>query len=284
LSLHIGVSRRDREVVFQVARFRSGIAVTVLAGGLVAAGAAPAVAAPAASPTVTIAAKSVFKPVTGDVFVVFLAGKFASAHIHGTITGGNGGVATLLAQTFPFKSPAVQAGSKKLSGATVPYTFTVTPALATRYEVKVVTSSSVTSAPVTVYVSNQQTVSPTKRCSRPVCHERIRVTEIVPASTLSDEISKHWYFYFALNRNPNRTPPTPRFATLDTHVSITRPVAGRSRMFTRTLSWSFRIGKDGYGFVWATCSKDTEATDGLGLPGHHACGVRVIDATAEYIG
>lgn len=251
-----------------------------------AASAPPVLAAPAATPTITIAAKSLFKPVTNDVFVVFLAGKFANAQIHGTIKGGNGDTATLLAQTFPFKTPAVQIGSKKLSGATVSYAFTVTPTLATRYEVKVVTSptSSVTSAHVTVYVANQMTPTGVKACGRPVCREKIRVTEIVPASTLRDEISKHWYFYFAVNLNPNRTPPTPRFATLDTRATITRPVAGGSRRFTRTLSWSFRINKDGYAFVWTVCSKDTEATDGLGLPGHHACGVKVIDTDVEYLG
>jgi hypothetical protein len=117
-----------------------------------------------------------------------------------------------------------------------------------------------------------------------VCHEKIRVTESVPASTLRAEISKHWYFYFALNLNPNRTPPTPRFARLDTNVSITPPVAGGSSRFTRTLSWSFRIGREGYAFVWTVCTKDTESADGLGLPGHHACGVKVIDTTAEYLG
>ncbi len=133
-------------------------------------------------------------------------------------------------------------------------------------------------------VPTQLVPPPNKFCARPVCHERIRVTEIVPASTLRDEISKHWYFYFALNLNPNRQPPTPRFARLDTNVSITRPVASGSRRFSRTLSWSFRIGKEGYAFVWTVCTKDTESADGLGLPGHHACGVKVIDTTAEYVG
>jgi hypothetical protein len=269
----------------RVTRFRSAIAIVVLAGGLVAAGALPAVAAPAASPTITIAAKSLFKPVTGDVFVVYLAGKFASAQIHGTISGGKGDLVTLFAQPFPFNNPATPVRSVTLTKSSQPYSFTVTPTLATRYQVQLQTGTgTVMSASVPVYVSNQQTWSGTKTCSRPVCHERIRVTEIVPASTLSDEISKHWYFYFALNLNQNRTPPVPRFARLDTQVSISPAVAGGSRRFMRTLRWSFRIGKDGYAFVWFTCSKDTENIDGLGLPGHHACGVTVIDTTAEYVG
>jgi hypothetical protein len=274
--------------VVGVARFRRGIAVAVLAGGLVAASGLPAAAAPAA-PTITIVAKSLFKPVTNDVFVVFMAGKFGHAQIHATISGAaKNDVAKLFARSFPFKSPAVQVGSQTLSGTTLSHSFPVTPALATSYQVKLFAPGSsaplAASASTIVYVANQMVPTATKVCSRPVCHEKIRVTEIVPASTLSDEISKHWYFYFALNLNPNRTPPTPRFARLDTNVSISRPVAGGPRTFTRTLSWSFRINNEGYAFVWTVCTKDTEFMDGLGLPGHHACGVKVIDTTAEYLG
>jgi hypothetical protein len=269
------------------------MAVAVLAAGLVAASGAPAMAAPAAqAPAITIAAKSLFKPVKGDVFVMFLDGKRANALIHGMIkSAAKGDIARLFAQSFPFSAPAVQVGSRTLGSASAPYSFTVRPTLATRYQVELFTSTStlITRSPVTtVYVSNRQTASATGRCpqtrKQPFCHQRIRVIEMVPASTLRDEISKHWYFYFALNLNQNRTPPTPRFARLYTRVTITSPVARGADQFTRTFNWSFYTGVNGYAFVWATCSKDTESTDGLGLPGHHACGVNVIDTTAEYVG
>jgi hypothetical protein len=268
-----------------VGRFRSGVAIAVLAAGLAAAGVPPALAAQTAA--VTIAARSLFKPVTGDVFVEFLAGKFANAQIHGTITGGAGAVATLLAQ--PFGGPQVPVGSVRLTRSPESYAFTVTPALATRYQVQLrASTSTVTSASSTVYVTSLQTASGTTRCpqtrTRPFCHQHIRVTEAVPASALADEMAKHWYFYFAVNLSQTRTPPPPRFAPLDARVRISRAVAGGARRFTRTLSWSFWTGVNGYSFVWVTCSKDTETADGLGLPGHHACGVRVIDTSAEYIG
>jgi hypothetical protein len=284
-------SRQDRgRSWFEVGRFRSGVAIAVLAVGLAAAGALPALASPPAqvqTPAVTIAARSLFKPVTGDVFVEFLAGKFANAQIHGTIRGGAGDVATLLAQ--PFSGPQVPVGSVRLTRSPESYTFTVTPALATRYQVLVRTSTStVTSASSMVYVTSLQTASGTRKCpqtrTRPFCHQQIRVTEVVPASALADEMPKHWYFYFAVNLSQTRTPPPPRFAPLDARVRISRAVAGGARRFTRTLSWSFWTGVNGYSFVWVTCSKDTENADGLGLPGHHACGVRVIDTSAEYIG
>jgi hypothetical protein len=272
-----------------VARFRNGIAVVALAGGLVAAGGLPALAAPAAPPGVTITATSSLKPVTGDVFVVFTAGKFSTAQIHGLFSGARGEVIRLLAQPFPFKTAPVSAGSVTLNRATGSYSFTVTPTLATRYRVALYQNSTSTTALAastlkTVYVSNLMTASRLRSCSRPVCHQSVRVEEVVPASTLRDEISKHWYFYFGLNLSATGTPRPPGFATLDTHATISAPVAGGARRFTRTIIWSFRIGRDGYSFIWTACSKDTEATDGLGLPGHHGCGNPRVSARAAYLG
>jgi hypothetical protein len=38
-------------------------------------------------------------------------------------------------------------------------------------------------------------------------------------------------------------------------------------------------------YVWEICTKDTEARDGLGLPGHHHCGDRSVRYSAQgYIG
>jgi len=237
-----------------------------------------------------MAAKSLFRPVTGDVFVVFDIGKFSKAQIHGSVSGAaRGEVVRLLAQPFPFTSAPAKAGSVTLGGATASYSFTVTPTLATRYRVGLYANSTSTTALAastvrTVYVSNLMMASGIKSCARPVCRETIRVEEVVPASTLTDEISKHWYFYFGLNLSPTTAPPPPRFLTLSTHVTISRPVPGGARRFSRTISLSFRIGRDGYSFDWNTCSKDTEATDGLGLPGSHGCGAKRVSARAEYLG
>jgi hypothetical protein len=279
---------------FALARFRNGIAVVVLAGGLVAAGSMPALAAPAAARAgITIAATSGFKPVTGDVFVVFSGGKFAKAHIHGSFSGAaRGEVIRLLAQTFPFKTGYVRAGSRTLKGHAGAYSFTVTPSLATRYRVALYKSSKASTALAastvrTVYVSNLMEpdfVTNPQKCSRPVCSQELRVTEVVPASTLRDEISKHWYFYFGLNLSPTTTPPPPTVLTLDTHATISKSGADGSTKFIRTIKWSFRVGNDGWNWIPNVCSKDTEAADGLGLPGHHGCGNARISATTEYLG
>ena len=274
----------------RVARFRSGIAVVVLAGGLVAASGLPALAAPAVVPTVTIAAKSLFRPVTGDVFVLFNAGKFSNAQIHGSISGATAGnVARLFVQPFPFKNAPTSAGSLTLTGPAAPYSFTVTPSLATRYQVELFANSTATiplaTSPVSiVFVANKMTLSGLKACSRPVCRQRIRVQEQVPASTLRAEISKRWFFYFGLNLSPTTTPPPPRVLTLDTHATISRSTQTGARTFVVTIGWSFRIGRDGFNFNFNFCNKDTEARDGLGLPGHHGCGNPRVSASAAYLG
>jgi len=278
--------------VVRVARFRNGIGVVVIAGGLVAAGALPALAAPAAPPTIAIAATSAFPPVTGDVWVLFhTPARFSRAHIHGKISGaGSGEVARLFAQPFPFRHAPSPVGAVTLAGATSRYSFTVAPTLATRYQVKVFASNTATiplavSAVRNVFVSNLMSNPRFQTCSRPVCHQKIRVQEQVPPSTLRTEISKPWFFYFGLNLSATTVPPPPKFLTLDTHATISRPTRTGAGSFVVTISWSFRIGNNGYFFLINFCNKDTEAVDGLGLPGHHGCGAHRISSNQNiYLG
>ena len=54
--------------------------------------------------------------------------------------------------------------------------------------------------------------------------------------------------------------------------------------FTLTVSFAFTVGNDAYHFYWETCSKDTEAQDGLGLPGAHNCGAASIPVPPGYLG
>src|SRR5579859_2382724 len=91
------------KVMAWVTRFRSGIAVVALAGGLATASGTPVLAATSATgaaspdavtpntPAISISAVSQFKPVTGDTFVVFDAGKYAQATIHSLVTGAASG-------------------------------------------------------------------------------------------------------------------------------------------------------------------------------------------------
>ncbi len=254
--------------------------------------AVPAVASAAAGSavTLTIGATSRFKPVTGDVFVAFDARSYSKAQIQGTISGAaSGDVARLFAQQFPYSTAAAPIGSETLTGPAASYSFAVRPTLATRYQVELFTSASATtpqasSATVTVYVSSIATASGVKQCARPVCREKVLIEVVVPASTLKDEISKTLYFYLGVNLAARKIPPVPKWLTLDTHATISKPKKIGARRFERTISFSFRIGNDAYHWIWDVCTKDTEAKDGLGLPGHHGCGAKRVRSSVEYLG
>ena len=247
--------------------------------------------AQAAAPAVSIAATAKLKPVTGDVFVVYRAGAYASATVHGTITGGTAGeVARLYSQPFPYKKPAVPVGTVTVSAATTPYSFTVTPTLATHYAVRLFASST-SATPVAVspvqslYVVERYTYSNFQRCKRPVCHETFHIYTYVPSPALSYEMSKHVYPYFGLSLSRTGTPAPPKWVYLNGgRASVTKARRISAGEYENTFSYSFTIGNDGYYWLPGACTKDAVSKDGLGLPGSHSCGAHRISTSAVYVG
>jgi hypothetical protein len=231
--------------------------------------------------------------VTGDVWVVYQGGNDASAQVRGQIKGvARGEIARLYAQQFPYTSAPVRAGSVILhpSGNAATYAFQVTPSVATRYKVELLQSSTATSplatsATSTIYVALSGTNGKTQRCGRPVCHQRFHLSVPVPASALMTEISKHWYSYFAVALAPTRAPPAPKLLRLGAgHAHVTKSRRISATEFGLTITYSFRIGAHAYDWSWNVCTKDTEAADGIGLPGHHGCGGKNLAASASYAG
>jgi Protein kinase domain len=243
--------------------------------------------------SVPIAVTSDLPPVTGDVLVQYQAGKDGRARVQGEINGvTRGEVAELYAQPFPFRHPAAPVSSVALrpTGRTAKYAFTVTPMLATRYRVELLPSSTAT-APVgrstvrIVYVTLSGTSGGGQTCARPVCRQTFRMRVAVPASALSTEISKRWFPYFGVNLAPKVQPVPPAVLVLgsgDAHVTTSRRISATE--FGVIISFAFTVGIDGYNWSWNTCSKDTEAADGIGLPGRHGCGSSRVAASAGYLG
>jgi hypothetical protein len=274
--------------------WRKTLITTVAASGLATLGIGSAVAQSTAGPDVTIAAKSLFKPVTHDVFVLYRDGKGSRVKISGSITGATTGeVATLYAQSFPYKTAAAPIAGQSVTlnppnTNPIPYSFTATPSLATKYTVEVFPSSTATS-PVgqspaqIVYVLTDQPFEGLKKCHRPICHETIRVFTLLPAPAYKLESSKRWFFYFGLRLDRFAEPPLPKFLGLRKQTTITKVKRVSRTIFERTISFSFRIGNHGYHYSFTYCSKDTEAKDGINLPGHHNCGAKRVLRTA-YLG
>lgn len=277
--------------------WRRAAAVALAAGAAIAAQLtliAPAQAAATTTPTraITIFATSHFKPLGNDVFVIYGNGITSrTATIHGKITGAAAGqVAALYAQQFPYKTRPVRLGSKTLKAAAQTYSFTVTPVLATRYSVRLFPAGK---SPVTLAISRTQNlyVAPGgffnggRTCSVPVCHETFHVTTVVPASALRLEMSKHFYPYFGLTLGTTRAPPPPKWLYLNAgHPSRTRARELSATTFVFTISFSFTIGAHSYSWAWKGCAQDSLASDGVGLPGRHDCGVSRVARTAPYLG
>jgi hypothetical protein len=272
--------------------FGARLAVAVVAGAVLAAPQLPALATPATTPTITIAAKSTFQKVTGDVFVVYRAGSASSATISGSIASATAGeIVKVYAKQFPFSTAAAPVGTPITlsTTGTDPYSFSVTPTLATRYKVELFASDGTTllavSPRVTVFVAVHSILSGGGRCARPTCSQTYHYRTVLPALAFRIERSKRWYSYFGVRLNATHIPPAPRTIRLGAghvRVSATRKLNGHE--YAVTFTFRFFIGRNAAHWAFNFCQKDTEAKDGLGLPGHHGCGLTFISSHRYYLG
>jgi len=259
-----------------------GVAAAALAAGLLAATELSAIAAPNVTSAVgvTIGAMAKLRPITGDVLVIYSDGSYSSAAIHGTISSAvSGDLATPFAQPFPYKKApvAIAPPISLTTSASQPYSFKVTPTIATRYQVKISGTDVAKSAVQTVYVAAGFLLGPFRACTqrdRPICHEKVILYTVVSASAYRALSKKHWYFYFGLKLAARGVPGLPKYLYLDPRATITKARRISATKFENTISWSFRVNNDGYHWAWTACTKDSESQDGYGLPGRHDCGYR----------
>ena len=247
--------------------------------------------AQAAAPAISVAASTKLPLVTHDALVLYQEGAYASAKIHGTISGADAGeVARLYAQPFPYKKAATAVATVTLKASKASYSFTVSPSLATHYWVKLFTSNTAT-APVAesslqnLYVELANVTTGFKTCGRPTCHETLTLRTKVPSSALSTELAKRVYAYFGLSLSKTGIPKPP--ATLTRNggkAGVSRATRLSATQYKFTIKFTFTIGNDGYQWVWDECSKDAVTTDGIGLPGSHSCGASKISISTAYLG
>ncbi len=244
-----------------------------------------------------IAAQSATMPENGDVWIVFHDTKRSTARIDGSLRGvSRGETARLYAQPFPFRrrpSPAGPPVTLHPAGPakTASYSFQVTPARATRYHVEVF-SSRLASSPLarsavtTVYVTGGwRPLRDAGPCNRPVCSETVSGEVLLPPSALSTEMAKpeRPYFGLSLAKSANAVAPaTLQLGGGDAHVT-TKPLSADA--YEVIITFTFSVGKVGnYSWLWTVCLPDTEAQDGVGLPGHQLCGDQTIPARENYLG
>lgn len=264
--------------------------IIALAAGMLAAGQATAFAAGQAATKIGITVKTGVPVITGDHLVVFGSGGPAKAHISGTATGVHAGeVIELFAQRFPFSGAPVKVGRASVGGTRAKYSFTVQPTLATRYRAEVLakngTTVLATSPRIIVYVAALTSFSKLPNCKRPVCHITSHIITTVPPATFATERAKHFFVYFGLKLSRHGEPAPPKTLTRgagNPKVSAIRKLS--NHVYEITLKLSFRINNDGFRFEFLTCQPDSEAKDGLNLPGHHGCGTKSISSRIFYLG
>lgn len=229
-----------------------------------------------------------FKPVDGLKLTSF----GLPAHITGRVLNALAGASVVLqGNKFPFAGFATVHHAVTGDGGT--YRFSVKPVLATYYRVVLASDHTSKSSTVTEYVSHY--VEPTSRSFCPnnrtpgaSCYLRYKGVVVVPAAVAAQEGAKLAYFYFDINygTSPQKgliaLRQTGRQHRMSGYGPYTYPSAHArfSSSFTATFTTN-------YGRLSTTaviCVKDTEPTDGLGLPGHHGCGDPSINPTRHYAG
>jgi hypothetical protein len=173
---------------------------------------------------------------------------------------------------WPFSGGYRNAASSKTTGS---YSFSVAPAHATRYRVMVGTA---TSQVVTVYVLPRK-VSNT--CN--LCHpgntagtHTLTVSESDQAPPGKLAVAPTEYFYYGQTNGSNGKPNT-------LSLVKTVPLHIHADMLSYSASYTVHFPTTAFEFAYATCFKDAEAKDGVGLPGHHRCGNKTI-ARGGYLG
>jgi hypothetical protein len=252
---------------------------------------------PVALETVPIAATSSSSPVTGDTLVYYNSGTQSTATLRGAVASASAGqVVRLYARPFPFTGAPALAGTATLSpsGGAARYSFRVTPTLATRYQVELFSSAAATtpigqSAATTVYVVlGEPYVHVNCPTQDPVCAIAATETFYAPAALVAKEMAKHWYVYLGVNIQPGAaTPPNPATIAIGAlSGTIGHPQRTGSNSFTVSISYHYNRGTEASEAVWWACAPDTEAQDGLGLPGSHGCGAQttVTLASTSYLG
>ncbi|HEX9042703.1 MAG TPA: serine/threonine-protein kinase [Trebonia sp.] len=251
---------------------------------------------PLALETVPIAAAS-SESVTGDTVVYYNSGSYAQATISGTIKDATAGqVVRLYARQFPYTGAPVLAGTATLSpsGGAARYSFQVTPTLATRYQAELFSGAAAStpigqSAATTVYVVlGSPYVHVNCQPDLPVCSIQAKETFYAPAALVAKEMAKHWYLYLGVNIQPGPAiPPNPATIQLGgLGGTVGNPQRTGSDSFTLTITYHYTRGTEASEAAWWACAPDTEAQDGLGLPGSHGCGTKttVTLASTSYLG
>ena len=267
---------------------------TVVAGAVASTG-IPAQAAAQASYHVTIGATgTAFGSVKGKVAGRALVAYKAAGHDRGTVSGtvtGNlaGDVVSLRAR--PFRATTFKATGQQVTltaAGTGSYSFSVQPSLATSYQVQVSTTAGATSTvdassgPVTVYVeASGHGFKPHQKCTSTTCRYWYTASTVLPASAYRTESRKHVYMYLAQWYSAKHPAKWFYLSRTATTSKVKRISSGEYEL---TYTWHVHLRTGQNYWLPLSCTRDSLAKDGLGLPGGHGCGAKRVSTKVTYLG
>jgi hypothetical protein len=173
---------------------------------------------------------------------------------------------------------------------------------------------------LTLYVAKEVVSGALPACHQVLCKPVVHLHVFVPASAMGPELRKAWLTYSALAvaksagaksagarsagaksagvrsagaksavaksagaKSAGVTLPR-RLLLGEGHPTISLPYRISATEFGVNIAYVFAIGPDRYSFRFAACTPDTEAQDGLGLPGRHGCGAKTLTGPGGYLG
>jgi hypothetical protein len=262
--------------------WRVPVAAALAVGGLGLMGVSPATAA--RTPAVSITVTSKFMKVSGFTWVYYKPAADNAATVSGTaINVSTGDTVTLYAEPFGAKTSTVTGKPAKLTADSLgnaSFSFTVHPSRETEYEAEVTTQDNLhaTSAAQAVYVTRGFADNHfTQSCAHGHCTASYRFYVEIPASAYKSEVKKHWYLYFAAAATQPATYPLSKSASAKDH----KVNAGE---FYALFTFRWKTKNPGIDTWRFGCIKDTESSNGIGLPGHHGCGNKKLSTTLPYVG
>ena len=239
-------------------------------------------------------------PAAGETYMLYDPGAgfdtFVSAKVKDATAGE---VIRLYAQPFPFTSPPVPVGSDPVYSVagTATYSFSTSPTLATRYQVRLFQSATAatplaTSATRTTYIIGYAKTSadPTGPYSfhdsctnQVVCTVTTPLFIYSPPSALRTEMSKQRYVYVSHGRtSPGIPTPYPTSLQLDPQATVSAPQRVAGNEYEVNISYSYNANNEAAPII-GLCTAQTEGQDGIGLPGPSPCGSGSIPTSAPYI-
>ena len=120
-----------------------------------------------------------------------------------------------------------------------------------------------------------------QKCTSTTCRYWYTASTVLPPSAYKTESRKHVYMYLAQWYSAKHPAKWFYLSRTATTSKVKRINSGE---FELTYTWPVHLRTGQNYWLPLSCTKDSVAKDGLGLPGGHGCGAKRVSAKVTYLG